>query len=171
MTTRRIPPLTQHDLDRFYAKIDSSTGPAACWLWRGATNGVGYGTFNVGRQRGMFLATRIAWYLRHFDPMGAFVLHRCDNPACVNPAHLFLGDHTANMRDMQRKGRRHDTAGTGNGHAKLTPAQVAEIRTLRRGGTTLSAISRHFGISTGHVGQITLGRIWRHIGGAVCGAS
>lgn len=89
---------------RFWAKVDRSGGPEACWPWTGARAWNGYGQFGDGGQ--IHIASRVAWELS-CGPIaeGLHVLHRCDNPPCVNPAHLFLGTHSDNMRDMVAKGR------------------------------------------------------------------
>jgi len=94
--------------ERFWAKVDRS---GDCWLW---TAGVwksrgGYGKFQAGSSRAnarVVYAHRQAWELTNGAiPEGAIVRHRCDNPPCVNPDHLVLGDQTDNLRDMQRRGR------------------------------------------------------------------
>lgn len=92
---RRIRPLA----DRFWSKVDRS---ADCWLWTGARTPTGYGALH-GQER---LAPRMAWTLSVGPiPMGLQVLHRCDNPPCVNPDHLWLGTQQDNMADMIAKGR------------------------------------------------------------------
>lgn len=99
LARRRERPVDQ----RFWAKLNRR-GPRECWEWSGCKNENGYGQLYAnGSARG---AHRVAWELmRGAIPDGRSVLHRCDNPACCNPDHLFLGDHTANMRDMVAKGR------------------------------------------------------------------
>jgi hypothetical protein len=84
---------------RFVEKTES------CWLWRGGRiSKTGYGTTSVMRKR--ILAHRASWELHNGPiPSGLWVLHTCDNPICVNPAHLFLGDRADNMRDAFQKGR------------------------------------------------------------------
>lgn len=81
--------------------------PGQCWEWQGTTNGSGYGTIGLGsRAQGKGYAHRIV-FERAFGPIpeGQHVCHRCDNPKCVNPEHLFLGTRSDNMRDCWNKGR------------------------------------------------------------------
>lgn len=87
---------------RFWTKVDKR-GPDDCWLWTGSEHGKGYGGFSYkGRS---VPAQRISWLLEHGDepPPHLFVCHKCDVPKCVNPAHLFLGTHDDNMKDMAQK--------------------------------------------------------------------
>jgi len=107
------------------------------------------------------------------------VCHNCpgsDNPACVNPAHLFLGTHAENMADMARKGRavigpRHPSVthphrvprGGNHHHAKLTEADVREIRRARAAGIPNKDIAARFGISPGNASTIAQGKSWQHV--------
>jgi hypothetical protein len=90
---------------RFWPKVDASGGKDACWPWLASTTSWGYGQIWVGETN--LGAHRVAWSLAHgcSVPAGGHVLHHCDNPPCVNPAHLFLGTDVDNIRDRDSKGR------------------------------------------------------------------
>jgi hypothetical protein len=94
--------------ERLWAKV-AVTGPDACWLWQGHVNDDGYGRVYITSGRGRRPtrgAHRVAWEVTFgLIPEGRIVCHHCDNPRCVNPAHLFLGDDAANRRDCMTKGR------------------------------------------------------------------
>jgi len=88
--------------ERFWAKVQRGEG---CWLWLGGKHKFGYGTFRAGKA--VIGAHRYSWQLHSGQPIpeGSFVLHSCDNPPCVNPAHLRLGSPKDNMQDMSTRGR------------------------------------------------------------------
>lgn len=102
-------------------------GASECWTWTGARWGSGYGCVRWNGRPSS--AHRVSWVL-HFGeiPGEANVLHKCDNPLCVNPRHLFLGDASANAIDRETKGRGTDNRGTKSVLAKLTASQVRSIR-------------------------------------------
>lgn len=125
-------------------------------------------------------AHRVAWILTHGAiPPGMDVLHHCDNPPCVNPAHLFTGTHTDNMRDMFAKGRRHTVTPSGERHwsrrlpermprgerhgmARLTAEQAAAIRVAyARGDVTQRELAARYGVSRPTVSAIVTGRHWK----------
>lgn len=122
---------------RFWSKVQRS--PTGCWEWTRYRDRKGYGRFNVNNTPR--LAHRVAWEVTYGAvPDGMCVLHRCDNPPCVNPDHLWLGVVADNQRDMARKGR--------VGGALFNATQVQEIRAQcdgRRG--TLSRLARTYGTS------------------------
>jgi hypothetical protein len=118
--------------------------------------------------RRMDVAHRLAWELTHGPiPPGQFVCHTCDNPPCVNPAHLFLGSAADNSADMVAKGRQapaEKTArrGESHGRALLTAAEVAEIRSrYAAGGTTYRQLASEYGVGPPHVWAIVNRRVWR----------
>lgn len=113
--------------ERFEAKFQRTDG---CWNWLGALGGgKGGGRYGHIRHEGKPVnAHRVSYMLyRGAIPDGMHVLHRCDNPACVNPEHLFLGTHLDNMRDMYSKGRRQAATGLRNGAAKLDSEGIQRI--------------------------------------------
>lgn len=135
---------------------------SGCWFWMGQIKrrGYPYGRWYIGlRER---YAHRLAWMLfRGPIPAGMRVLHRCDVPFCVNPAHLFVGTAADNTHDMVRKGRARwnpDSRGERNGNAKLTADQVAEIRASSLPGTVLAA---KYGVSSTLIYFIRKNKNWR----------
>ena len=148
---------------RFWSKVDRS---GDCWVWTGARRR-GYGRFRVGSRidgsRTLVRATHVAWELTNGPvPDGLFVCHRCDNPPCVRPDHLFLGTALDNARDMIAKGRaRHPSmAGERCGHNKLTAAAVADIRARHAAGEVQKRLAEEYGVSRATVCYIVNGRLW-----------
>lgn len=158
--------------DRFEAKVIPEP-MSGCHLWEGAVDGRGYGRVGSGGDRGRTLiASRVAWTLYRGEiPEGLCVLHRCDNPACVNPDHLFLGTQQDNMRDMARKGRARSVPnaphrrarGESHGAATLTEADVREIRRLRATGVNCVEIARRIGTTAVTARHVSNRYSWRHI--------
>jgi hypothetical protein len=128
-----------------------------CWLWTGFRDKDGYGNITIGRGRS-FRTHRVAYEVFHGRAAeGMHVCHACDVPACINPQHLFLGTPADNVRDMYAKGRKRPLAGEAHPMARLTDAQVAEIREKRALGLTLAAIAECYGVSFQHVSLICRG--------------
>lgn len=157
---------------RFEAKVDRSGGPDACHLWT-ASRRHGYGQFVVNARRAErsapTAASRVAWHIENGAiPAGMCVLHRCDNPACVNARHLFLGTQADNVRDMHAKGRAVVHAlpvriGAANHASKLTPRKVRVIRRALARGTVQQRLADRFGVSQTVISHIALGKTWRHV--------
>lgn len=167
---RIIPTLSEKDLARFWGKVEVR-GESECWPWKGHCKG-GYGQFGIGgkdkSRNHMFFATRVAYAISKYDPpSGELVCHTCDNPVCVNPSHLFLGDQSKNMRDMISKGRDRKARGENNANSKLTKESVIEIRRrYRRGkgsGDSAEQLGPEFGVSATQIRLIVAGKFWKHV--------
>lgn len=153
-------PKPKDTLQRFVALVQPVT-ESGCWLWLGTVVRKGHGTFYVNSENRKLRAHRVAYELfKGPIPEGLHVLHRCDVPCCVNPAHLFLGTHDQNMADMKRKGRARKGKGEQAATHKLTSAQVLEIRASD---DSNAALGRRLGISTSHIRLIRARQFWQHI--------
>lgn len=134
----------------FSHKYLKSPGPleTLCWIWMRSRQPSGYGSI---RWRGESThAHRVSWELhKGLIPAGLHVLHKCDDRACVNPAHLFLGTHVDNMRDMARKGRAVPSSIRGERHyaVKLTDAQVLALRGEHAAGVDCGTLGRKYGVT------------------------
>jgi hypothetical protein len=172
---------TTKDIQRFWAKVDKSASDDACWIWQAATNDYrgGYGQFGVGDRKHHHNrpAHRVAYEITFgVIPPDLYVCHRCDNPRCVNPAHLWLGTQLDNVRDMMRKNRQNHTnkasgdrngmrmhpesvlRGSSNPGAKFTTADVDYIRKrYAQGDVTLKSLADQFGVNKSTIGKIVRG--------------
>ena len=133
-----------------------------CVEWDGHRDEDGYGRLSVDGR--MMSSHREAW-VRTFGPIpeGLCVLHKCDNPPCVNPEHLFLGTHQENMRDRDQKGRA--SGGRTKPNAKLRPVDVETIRTLLADGSRPVELARTYGVCRNVISDIKLGKTWRSANG------
>jgi hypothetical protein len=140
--------------DRLAAQVDSSGGSESCHPWKAYRNRAGYGRLN---DRGVCkLAHRVAWELSYGSiPTGALVCHSCDNPACCNPHHLFLGSHKDNTSDMVSKGRN---------AAKLDEFSVRYLRaawSVRR--FNKSKLAKRLGVCRHALSRALAGETWSHV--------
>lgn len=166
------------DIERFWRKVDKS---GDCWIWLAGKDRKGYGKFSLGgkydangnRRNTMVSAHRISYELahgaipEHDDFHGMCVLHRCDNPGCVNPDHLFLGTNEDNVHDMLTKGRNATNPNLGSAHAMaiLNESQVRELHSrYQSGGITQAELATEYGVSLSTINHIMTGRLWSHLG-------
>ena len=172
MSDRSIAEIPEKTIARFWAKVH--IGDGGCWQWTGAKSRQGYGNFRIARQT--ILATHVALHIAGIPrENGAFALHSCDNPSCVNPAHLRWGTNAENMADRSARGRHkwqhgpeHQAnmlvkalKGEKHGTAKLTDNDVLTIRASK--GLTHKALADAYGVCTASISHIMTRRTWRHI--------
>jgi len=136
---------------------------SGCWVYDGGHAGrSGHKQIWDNDQRRMVLVHRAAYAAaRGPIPNGLNVLHHCDNPPCVNPAHLYLGTVADNNRDRDQRGRHRPLHGAEHGSAKLNENQVREILRRAGRGEPQHVIAADFGITQGNVSYIALGKTWR----------
>lgn len=167
---------------RFWQRVDK-TGD--CWIWTGAKIKFGYGVIRRNSSEGgaQQKTHRVSWELHNGPiPQGLMVLHRCDNPPCVRPDHLFLGTGLDNVADREAKGRtaKGDNSGARlhperhahlpgelSAQAKLTNDDVLQITArYKSGSATQRQLASEYGIGQAQISRILLGKRWRHLEGA-----
>jgi hypothetical protein len=163
--------ITPHDRQKLIDK--SAPGDSGCIVWTGGCKAFGYGEFSPwnSRKRGLGKqsAHRVAWIAANGPiPDGMYVLHRCDNPPCINPEHLFLGTPQQNTDDMHGKGRwKEPRRRSGARHprpmAKITEDDVRKIRQRFAAGEAQATIARDFGVDYSNISRIVRGRTWQHV--------
>lgn len=157
---------------RFWRKVIKSDG---CWGWTARTMRAGYGVLDInGTTVG---AHRLSWEIhRGAIPKGMCVCHKCDNPMCSNPEHLFLGTHMDNMRDMVLKGRSASGLRSGAyakpekvlrgesvGNHKLTEQDVIAIREMHSAGKSQCKLSLQFNVERATIRGIVRRTTWAHV--------
>lgn len=154
-------------IDRFWEKVKKSDN---CWEWTASKNQDGYGNFTKATNR-VVKAHRLSWEIHNGPiPKGMCVLHKCDNPPCVNPNHLFLGTKADNNVDMAAKGRHKSQIhpelilkGEECSWAKLSEANVLEIRKEYSKGTSVKFLAERFEVKPITIYMILQRKRWRHL--------
>ena len=160
--------LTPKQIESFWARYNKSA-PNGCWEWTKGQEGPwakfgnGYGVVWFNGKR--YKCHRLAFHLTNHDPGKLLVCHKCDNPKCGNPAHLFLGTPMENVRDCISKNRMHKESGSQRYNAKLTEADVAEIKAQaphRKYGWG-RMMARKYGVAPTAINNIIMGRRWKQV--------
>ena len=152
--------VTEHLKAKFWPKVKQGA-PDECWPWTGSLNSKGYGHFRISKR--IAVAHRVS-YTIHFGPIpqGLFICHRCDNPVCVNPNHLFAGTNRENVDDMLSKGRQ--CRGEDHQLAKLSDEKIGEIRMRWATRLTQQKLADEYGISVGALNIALYHKTWKHLG-------
>lgn len=164
-------------MEKLHSGLDKNA-PNGCWVWTRARTTAGYGEIWVNGK--IHYTHRLSWELTNGPIVdGLWVLHKCDNPGCANPDHLFLGTQKVNMSDCKAKGRTRggmkkgqrnggtfkagQTSGEANANGKLTELEARVIKYCEFPGYSLAKIGEPFGVSASTVSLIKKGKVWRHI--------
>lgn len=150
--------------DKFWQSVNKSD---TCWLWTKSESTHGYG--QQWFENKLWRCHRLAWFFTHGPiPQGQCVCHRCDNPLCVRPGHLFLGTQRDNLRDMQAKKRnwappKGHQNGEKNRRSKLTESDVRSIRSEYADGKSLRVLGSKYGVLHTTIHDILTRRTWIHV--------
>lgn len=150
---------------RFWAKVKVGR-PGDCWLWTAGTTSQGYGVFHP-RKGETVGAHRVSLSVKLGRPLGPnmYACHTCDNPACVNPAHLYEGTHQQNVDDSVRRGR-HKRGAMGR-DVKLSDESVLAIRKRAASGERNRVLAAEYGVTESLISMIARGSRWAHLGGPI----
>lgn len=143
--------------ERFWQYVERGEG---CWRWTGNVNNMGYGMIYDAARRRKILAHRVSWEIHYGEiPERRVLLHQCDHPWCVNPAHLALGTQADNMQDMAKKFR-------GNRSVFVDAKSILNVIELAKDGCGVDSLAERFGVSVSTIYNILRGRTHGHVGDA-----
>ena len=147
--------------EKFWRRVKIKK-PDECWPFLGTKGAYGHGKLRFNNI--CTASARVAWILTFGDPGKQWVLHTCDNGSCCNPKHLYLGNQSDNMRDAVERKRFPNRKGELHPLAKLTDAQVKQIKTMYRPRVyTKRMIALRFNVAINTIKDIVEGRHWKHI--------
>lgn len=144
--------------DAFWQYVQAAS-EEVCWNWEGTKRQDGYGQFKHNDE--LYVAHRASWIIHHGPiPDEMIICHKCDNPQCVNPHHLFLGTHADNMADKVSKGRQ---AKRGETAKKLTRRAVSSIREAYAQGATQASLAEKYGVTMATISRVVTRKVWRNV--------
>jgi hypothetical protein len=153
--------------ERFWRNVEKSAG---CWNWKGSLNSNGYGQISSFRGKSPYKAHRVSWFLEYGSWPTQCILHKCDNPKCVRPEHLFEGTRADNIADMVKKKRHRPPVhclnhlpGEQHATSRLSNQDILDIRFSV--GITQAELGRKFGVTQTQISSIRLGKQWKHLAG------
>lgn len=142
--------------------------PSGCWEWSAGKHPQGYGL--VGIKNRKFYVHRLIMCLKLGRVIASkeHVCHKCDNPSCANPDHLFLGNAKKNVRDRDRKGRGRWAKGSASGQSKLSEPLVVSLREeYAAGGVSFAELASRHDMTSSAIRDAIVGRTWKHVGGPI----
>ena len=148
---------------RIWSRVDQSGGPEACWPWTGSIGAGGYGRTSMKTPVGRSAHRAVWFFVNGPIPDRMDILHRCDNPPCCNPNHLFPGTHQDNMIDCEMKGRRFHAAGEQHWKAKFCAEDIIKIRAEFSSGKSQTSIANAQGVNVKTISRIVRGESWKHL--------
>lgn len=152
-------------IDRFYKYLPVDLNENKCWEWKGCFDFYGYGCIHSGKKT--LKAHRVSYEIYYKKSLeNLHCLHKCDNPACVNPLHLFFGTNLDNIRDRVKKGRSNNgnQKGENNGASKLKDNDVLEIRTLYKDKKyTTIELGKMYKVSRSTISYIVNNKTYKHL--------
>ena len=152
---------TSEILKRFWSKVDIRS-EEECWQWKGWCDEEGYGRFKMNG-KGERASRAIVKLMGQIIPKGEWVLHKCDNPTCVNPKHLYVGTPSQNSMDRENRKRGRPLIGSNNGYNKLDENKVTEIKSLLNCGFNNTEIGLMYNVTRSTISYISSGKIWKHV--------
>lgn len=164
--TKDIPKLLDAEISRFWSKVGKKD-IEECWEWIGGLDKDGYGRFKVRSGIRTLKSHRLAYYLSNNKKQNSLlVCHKCDNPKCCNPNHLFIGTQKDNRIDCVKKGRMVQNCkhGEESDKSKLTADQVKDIiEEYYSGNASQIVLSKKYGVTATNIGAIVTNKIWKHL--------
>ena len=157
--------LTKNDIERFWSKVGITAIEDKCWEWQGSFRRGGYGQFSITKN-GIclnFSASRLSFVLTNGFAGQKVVCHKCDNPKCVNPKHLFLGTPKDNTQDMLAKNRHISQKGSEHHKSVFTEKQVICIRQEHANGLSLAELAKKYKTKRPYIYDLVHRRRWKHI--------
>ncbi|MCA9073201.1 MAG: HNH endonuclease [Planctomycetaceae bacterium] len=152
-----IPKLDEEVIERFWSKVDKA-GIGECWLWTDHVDKDGYGPFTVSKGN-RYKSTRIAYFIHHGkDPGDLLICHKCNNPTCCNPHHLYAGTCKDNLSQASNESRM--SCGENHHKSKLSDGQVKQIRMSTE---SCVSLAKEFGVTNQTISNIKNNKTWRHL--------
>lgn len=145
---------------RFWSKVNVTQHDSQCWEWEAYYGSDGYGRFHLDGKKEK--ASRVAYMLEREEPGDNCVLHKCHNPKCVNPYHLYLGDRSDNAEDAKEAGQLNPAKGEEHHKAKLTEDKVRKIR-AKQGSVPREQLATVFGVSRHAINDVIARRTWKDV--------